>query len=231
MELSRGRASRSPSGGNGDAIRVAIVEDHPLMCLGIRRALGVSEDIEVVAEARTGSEAVAMLAEVAPDVVLLDYTLPDTDAVGVMREARAAGCRSSVVVLTCHTDEHRVRLAIDAGASGFLIKTSVDAESLSRAIRDACRGQAAVSPEMLSSLVRVARHDVPGSPERLTEREHEVWHMMAEGLSNREIATRLCVSERTVKFHVSNVLRKTGTRSRAEATALAFRQGEMGPSA
>lgn len=140
---------------------------------------------------------------------------------------RARGCLTRAIVLTCRSDEHAVRSAIDGGAVGFLTKMSVDAGSLSSAIRDACHGRGAVSPDVVLSLVRAARHDGPDNLDHLTGREFEVWHLMSAGKSNRDIAKELYLSERTVKYHVGNILRKTGTHSRAEATALAYRQGFM----
>lgn len=227
MELSGARVARESAPPVMTATRVLIVEDHPLMCLGIRKALNASGDIVVVGEAHDGASALTMIGELAPDVVLLDFTLPDADAVSVMRDARQRGWHPAVIVLTCRMDEQCVRSAIDGGAVGFLTKTSVDASSLSNAVRDARLGGSVVSPDAMSSLVSAARHSGGDGPDHLTQREVEIWHLVAAGLSNREIATRLCLSERTVKFHVGNLLHKTGTRSRSEATALAYRQGIM----
>lgn len=227
MELSGARVEREGVSPALSTIRVLIVEDHPLMCLGIRQALHDSGDITVVGEVRDGAGALALIGELAPDVVLLDFTLPDADAVSVMHDIRHRGWHPAVIVLTCRTDELSVRSAIDGGAVGFLTKTSVDETSLADAVRDACRGGSVVSPDAVSSLVNAARNNGNEGPDHLTQREVEIWHLVASGLSNREIATQLCLSERTVKFHVGNLLHKTGTRCRAEVTALAYRRGIM----
>ena len=211
----------------GQMIRVAVIDDHPLLCEGIRRALNLYDDIQVVGEAHTAAEAVEILVRLEPDVALLDYRLPDEDGISVLREIQARGLRTQAIVLTCHTGDHHVRTAIDNGAVGFLSKASANTDTLVGAIRDAGSGISAVSPEALSSLMRAVRHDDCDHVSELTDRERQVWGLVSSGMTNREIATRLCLSERTVKFHVGNVFRKLQVRSRSEATALAYRCGFM----
>lgn len=184
-------------------------------------------DIVVAGEAHTGSEAVEMLVRDEPDVVLLDYRLPDLDGVSVMNEIHERGCGTRVVMLTCHTDPHCVRAAIHGGAVGFLTKGSVDVTSLVNAIRSARKGKSSVSPDALVSLMSVVRHDDVACPDHLTPRETEMWRMVSLGMSNDEIATELCLSVCTVKYHVGNLFRKIGVRSRAQAAAMAYRDGYM----
>ena len=207
-----------------EPIRVAIVDDHPLMREGLRRSFEHAHDIHVVGEAGSGAEALRLVDECEIDVMLLDFRLPDTDGVSVLRQMREDGCATKVVMLTCMGDERSVRSAIDSGACGFLTKGSADRDCLIDSVRNASRGLSAISPDALTALLTNVRDDYP---DHLTGREREVWHLMADGMSNAEIARALVVSERTVKFHVGNILRKTQSRTRAEAVSLAFTCGLM----
>ena len=211
-------------GAMAEPIRVAIVDDHPLMREGLRRAFEHVHDIKVVGEAGSGAEVLRLVDECEIDVMLLDFRLPDTDGVSVLRQLRKDGCTAKVVMLTCIGDERSVRAAIDSGACGFLTKGSADRDFLIDSVRNASRGLSAISPDALTALLTNVRDDYP---DHLTGREREVWHLMADGLSNAEIGKALVVSERTVKFHVGNILRKTQSRTRAEAVSLAFTCGLM----
>lgn len=205
-------------------IRVAIVDDHPLMREGLRRAFEHASDIRIVAEAGTAHDALEMAAVSESDVILLDFRLPDTDGVTLLKQLRKQGCTAHVVMLTCFSDQRCVRSAIDNGACGFLTKSTADRATLCDAVRSANRGVSAVSPDALTSLLDNVREDCP---DHVTAREEEVWRLMAGGRTNAEIAETLFLSERTVKFHVGNILRKTASRSRAEAVSLAFTCGLM----
>jgi len=207
-------------------ITVLIADDHPVVRQGLQVLLSVQDDIEVVGEAADGGQALAMAAELDPDVILLDLKLPVRDGVAVLRELRAWRLRARALVLTSAADRDLVRLAVQAGAAGFLYK-DVDPDALVRALRSVHDGHTLLAPEAAGSLLR---SDAAASAVRgigaLTGREREVLAQIADGRSNREIARLLRVSEKTVKTHVSSVLAKLGVADRTQAALLAVRQLE-----
>jgi DNA-binding NarL/FixJ family response regulator len=207
-------------------ITVLIADDHPVVRQGLQVLLSVQDDIEVAGEAADGGQALAMAAELDPDVILLDLKLPVRDGVAVLRELRDAGLKARVLVLTSAADRDLVRLAVQAGAAGFLYK-DVDPDALVRALRSVHDGHTLLAPEAAGSLLRsgVAASAVQGIG-ALTGREREVLAQIADGRSNREIARLLRVSEKTVKTHVSSVLAKLGVADRTQAALLAVRQLE-----
>jgi len=207
-------------------ITVLIADDHPVVRQGLQVLLSVQDDIEVVGEAADGGQALAMAAQLAPDVILLDLKLPVMDGIAVLRELRDSGLAARVLVLTSAADRDLVTLAVQAGAAGFLYK-DVDPDALVRALRSVHDGNTLLASEAAGSLLR------PGTGARavrgigaLTDREREVLAQIADGRSNREIARRLGVSEKTVKTHVSSVLAKLGVADRTQAALLAVRQLE-----
>jgi DNA-binding NarL/FixJ family response regulator len=204
-------------------ITVLIADDHPVVRQGLQVLLSVQDDIEVVGEAADGSQALALAARLAPDVILLDLKLPVLDGVAVLRELRACGLRTRALVLTSAADRGLVTLAVQAGAAGFLYK-DVDPDALVRALRSVHDGNTLLAPEAAGSLLG-ASAAVQGIG-ALTSREREVLGQIADGRSNREIARRLGVSEKTVKTHVSSVLAKLGVADRTQAALLAVRQLE-----
>lgn len=191
---------------------------------GVRDALARAGDIAVVGEAETGAGAITMARRLAPDVVLLDIGLPDLDGITVLERLTAEGKASRVVMLTCQSDERSVRLAMEAGASGYLTKDAGPAEIVD-AVREARRGGTPLSPDAATRLIAVMRGRRDRSGPQLTHREREVWRALADGKSNAEIAQVLFISPHTVKFHVHNLLRKLGLRTRAEAVCAALRRG------
>jgi DNA-binding NarL/FixJ family response regulator len=207
-------------------ISVLIADDHPVVRQGLQVLLSVQDDIEVVGEAADGGQALAMAAELDPDVILLDLKLPVRDGVAVLRELRAGGLKARALVLTSAADRDLVRLAVQAGAAGFLYK-DVDPDALVRALRSVHDGHTLLAPEAAGSLLRsgTAASAVQGIG-ALTGREREVLAQIADGRSNREIARLLRVSEKTVKTHVSSVLAKLGVADRTQAALLAVRQLE-----
>jgi DNA-binding NarL/FixJ family response regulator len=207
-------------------ITVLIADDHPVVRQGLQVLLSVQDDIDVVGEAADGEQAVAMAAELAPDVILLDLKLPGMDGIEVLRELRDAGLATRALVLTSASDRALVTLAVQAGAAGFLYK-DVDPDALVRALRSVQDGNTLLAPEAAGSLLRspAAASAVRGIG-ALTGREREVLAQIAEGRSNREIARLLRVSEKTVKTHVSSVLAKLGVADRTQAALLAVRQLE-----
>lgn len=206
------------------ATRVMLVDDHPAMRAGVRGVLEKTSDICVVGEASTGAQALAMVASIKPDVMILDIGLPDTDGIALLREIVLASTRTKVVMLTCQTDETSVRMAVDAGASGYLTKLSGPREIV-EAVRMVRRGQVAVSPDVATHLVSAIRGQRRNGEPKLTVREREIWRALAQGLSNADVARTLFLSEHTVKFHVHNLLQKLGLKTRAEAICAAHRRG------
>jgi DNA-binding NarL/FixJ family response regulator len=207
-------------------ITVLIADDHPVVRQGLQVLLSVTDDIEVVGEAADGGQAVALAAELDPDVILLDLKLPVMDGIAVLRELRDSRRGARALVLTSAPDRSLVSLAVQAGAAGFLYK-DVDPDALVRAIRSVHDGHTLLAPDAAGSLLRsgAAAPAVQGIG-ALTAREREVLAQIADGRSNREIARLLRVSEKTVKTHVSSVLAKLGVADRTQAALLAVRQLE-----
>ena len=204
-----------------DPIRVLIVDDHPVVRQGLRVLLEVQDGIEVAGEAGDGPASLALAAERAPDVILLDLKLPGMDGIAVLGELTARHDRSRVLVLTSVTDHALAAAAVRAGAAGVLYK-DVDPDALVRAIRAVHDGHLLLAPGAAGTLLRSASWPARGL-DALTSREREVLAELAHGRSNREIARVLRVSEKTVKAHVSSVLAKLGVQDRTQAALFAVR--------
>ncbi len=206
-----------------DPIRVMIVDDHAMLRRGLRFFLKGFDDLELVAEASGGKEAVALCAETNPDVVLMDMMMPDVDGATAIRMIHEQHPQIRVLALTSFQEADLVQRALQAGAIGYLLK-NVSAADLARAIRTAHAGQSTLAPEATEVLVQATRK-AQGRPDYgLTEREEEVLALLMEGLSNAEIAERLTVTVATVKFHVRGILSKLGADSRTEAVTMAWQQ-------
>jgi DNA-binding NarL/FixJ family response regulator len=209
-------------------ISVLIVDDHPVVRRGLRVLLEVQDGIEVAGEAGDGDAALALAAELTPDVILLDLKLPGRDGIAVLAELKAAGSAVQgraprVLVLTSATEPASASLAVRSGAAGVIYK-DVDPDALVRAIRSVHDGHLLLAPEAADSLVRSSGGwGAAGGLDSLTRREREVLAEIAKGRSNREIARALTVSEKTVKAHVSSVLAKLGVQDRTQAALLAVR--------
>ncbi|MGD0375935.1 MAG: response regulator transcription factor [Streptosporangiaceae bacterium] len=218
------RPGAAVTGAGAARIRVLIADDHPVVRQGLQVLLSVQDDIEVVGEAADGAEALALATALDPDVLLLDLKLPALDGVAVLRELRDRGIRARALVLTSAAVGALVTSAVQAGAAGFLYK-DVDPDALVRAVRSVNDGHTLLAPEAASAIIGSG---AAGSAVRgigaLTRREREILAQLAEGLSNREIARNLLVSEKTVKTHVSSVLAKLGVTDRTQAALLAVRQ-------
>jgi DNA-binding NarL/FixJ family response regulator len=211
-------------------IRVVLADDQTLVREGLSLMLGLVDGIEVVGVAENGEQAVELVVAVAPDVALLDLRMPRVDGIEATRRIRAQAPDVEVVVLTTYADDESVIAALRAGARGYLTKDA-SSEEIERAIRDAVCGKTRLDPAVQERLVEIVTSGPtmsavsvpPGG--LLTERETEVLRLMAEGLSNRNIAGRLFVTEATVKTHVNNVFGKLDVNDRAAAVAWAYRSG------
>jgi DNA-binding NarL/FixJ family response regulator len=210
-------------------IRVLIVDDHAVVREGLRTFLELQDGIEVVGEASDGTEALEQAEQLEPDVVLMDLVMPRLDGVGAMRQLRERSPQIRVIVLTSFLDDDRLLPAIQAGASGYLLK-DVEPTELAQAVRTASAGQAMLNPAVAARLVEaIAENRAPGvKPERLTRREQEVLEQIAYGRSNKRIALELGISEKTVKAHVGHLLAKLGVADRTQAALLAVREGLVG---
>jgi DNA-binding NarL/FixJ family response regulator len=214
-------------------IRVLLVDDQALVRSGFRMILEARDDIDVVGEAENGREAIELAAVTSPDVILMDVRMPELDGVEATRRILGAGTGARVLMLTTFDLDEYVVQAIRAGASGFLLKDVRPAE-LVDAIRVVAAGDALLAPSVTRRLLdRFARavpdDQTPPALDGLTERELEILRLVAQGLSNAEIAERLVVGETTVKTHVSAVLRKLGLRDRVQAVIAAYDAGLVRP--
>jgi DNA-binding NarL/FixJ family response regulator len=203
-------------------IRILLADDHPVVRDGLAAMLATQPDFEVVGEAGTGAEAVTEAARLRPDVVLMDLEMPELDGIEAIRRLRAADPSVQVVVLTAFDTDERIVGSLQAGAQGYLLKGVPRAEIFA-AIRTVSAGGALIPPVVASKLLRQVR--AAESPDALTAREIEVLALVAAGLANKEIAERLSITERTVKFHVSAVLSKLGVKNRTQAARMAREQG------
>jgi two-component system, NarL family, response regulator LiaR len=203
-------------------IRILLVDDHSVVRQGLKMFLALDPELEVVGEAANGVEALRLVHELAPDVVLMDLLMPVMDGIAATAAIRKEAPGTEVIALTSVLEDAAVTGAVRAGAIGYLLKDTESAE-LVRAIRAAANGQVQLSPQALARLMREVR--APESPETLTERETEVLRLLAQGHSNKEIARDLTIGEKTVKTHVSNILSKLGVPSRTQAALYAVRIG------
>jgi NarL family two-component system response regulator LiaR len=216
-------------------IRILVVDDHPIVRDGLLAVLGTQSDLQVVGEAGDGAEALRRVEELRPDVMLLDLEMPGLDGVGVLQQLRAGGSSTPVIVFTAFDTDERIVEAVRAGARGYLLKGAPRAE-LFAAIRIVHEGGSLLQPLIASKLIQhiaqptTSHQDAGRQPvEPLTARELEVLQLLAEGQTNRQIAGRLIVTERTVKFHVSSILAKLAAANRTEAVALANQRGLVKP--
>jgi DNA-binding NarL/FixJ family response regulator len=215
-------------------IKVVIADDQALVRGGFRMILDAREDIEVAGEAADGAEAIALVAEHEPDVVLMDVRMPNVDGIEATRRIVASGSPARIIILTTHDVDEYVFAALRAGASGFLLK-DVRPPDLVEAIRVVARGDAllaaSVTRRLLDRFAAVLPDDAarPADLDELTERELQVLRLVALALSNAEIAARLVLTEATVKTHVSSVLRKLDLRDRVQAVVYAYDVGLVRP--
>jgi DNA-binding NarL/FixJ family response regulator len=203
-------------------IRIVIVDDHAMLRAGLEQLLGGEVDLEVVGKAASGEEAIALVREVRPDVVLMDLQMPGLDGVSATREIVAEDL-ADVLVLTSYSDAERIVGALDAGAMGYLLKDAEPDEVL-RGIRAVARGESPINPKAARELLG-ARRTTSSASADLTPRETEVLALVRQGLANKQIARRLGISERTVKAHLTSAFQRIGVLDRTQAALWAERNG------
>jgi two-component system response regulator NreC len=215
-----------------DKIRVLLVEDHTIVRKGLRSLLDAEPGIEVVGEAEDGREAIQLVGQLHPEVVLMDITMPGLNGLEATRQIKKRFPDVKVLILTVHADEEYVLQVLSAGASGYLVKQAAPAELVS-AIHATYRGDSFLSPSISRKVVdqyvrqagAIAEND---SYDKLTDREREVLQLIAEGHSNRRIAEMLCISVKTVETHRAHLMNKLDIHSAAELTTYAIRKGVIG---
>jgi len=208
-------------------IRLLIVDDHAIVRQGLRAIIRVTADLELVGEADTGRTAVDLATTLQPDVVLMDLVMPELDGVTAIALIKRNQPAIRIIALTTFAEADLVLGAVQAGADGYLLK-DVDVQELTGAIRTIHSGQPYLHPEATRHLLQATARPEP-TPDRLTGREQEVLALVARGLTNRQIADALAISEKTVSVHISNMLSKLGLASRTQAALYAIRVGLIPP--
>ena len=212
---------------SNNRITVMIADDHVLLREGLKQILELEDDIEVVAQAGDGEEAIEKALEYDVDVILLDINMPKTNGIETLRRLKDLGIRSKIIILTIHEDREYLFETMKIGANGYVLKDS-DADGLIKAIKDVNNGKTYIQPSIASVLVEELNDKEKKDSnyekiESLTKREYEVLILVAEGLNNKEIANKLFISEKTVKNHVSNIFKKIEVNDRIQAAIFAFK--------
>jgi NarL family two-component system response regulator LiaR len=210
-------------------ITTVIVDDHPIVRVGMRAVLDTADDIVIVAEGDSGTAALHLVSQHRPDVLVLDVNLPDMDGLEVTRRLRAQGVPTAILILTVQDDNPTIFGLLESGAAGYVLKDEA-LEMLVGAVRAVAQGKSWLSPSITSQVVsravgRTLAPSDPSPPLPLTPSEIEVLRLLAQGLDNAAIAQRLVVTKRTVQNHVSNIYGKLGVASRTEAALMAIRHG------
>jgi DNA-binding NarL/FixJ family response regulator len=208
-------------------IRTLIADDHSLMRQGLKQILEIEDDIEVVGLAADGEDAIAKCLELKPDIVLMDINMPNMNGIQALRRIRDMGLDIKIIMLTIHDDREYLFETVNIGAEGYVLKDA-ESSSLINAIRSVYEGDSYIHPSLASEFVKEYKKRGRGSAkelgkENLTRREYEVLTLIAEGLNSKEIAEKLFISEKTVKNHVSNILKKIGVSDRTQAAIYAFK--------
>lgn len=207
-------------------IRVLIVDDHAIVRKGTRALLVEVEGIDVVGEAADGLAAVEQAASLRPDVILMDLVMPGMDGIEAIRRIKDSQAETRILALTSFAADDKVFPAIKAGALGYFLK-SADPEDLIQAIKQVYNGEPSLHPSIARKVLQEIRtpHEKPPATDPLTEREVEILHLVAQGLSNKQIGDQLCIAEVTVRTHVSKILNKLHLANRVQATLYALREG------
>ncbi|MCX5503320.1 response regulator transcription factor [Streptomyces sp. NBC_00053] len=208
-------------------ITLVVVDDHPVVRDGLRGMFDSAPDFRVLGEASNGVEGVEMVGRLDPDVVLMDLRMPGGGGVAAIAELTGRGARSKVLVLTTYDTDSDTLPAIEAGATGYLLKDA-PRDELFTAVRAAADGRTVLSPTVASRLISRVRTPAAAGSEALSGREREVLELVAKGTSNREIAAELFISEATVKTHLTHVFAKLGAKDRAAAVAIGYDRGILG---
>ncbi|MBN2149409.1 MAG: response regulator transcription factor [Anaerolineales bacterium] len=229
----------TPAAPSAQPISVVLVDDHPIVRAGMRTVLAAEADLHLVAEGADGEQALALVSQHHPDVLVLDINLPGFNGIEVTRRLCSQGVSTAILILTVHDDPETIFSLLECGATGYVLKDEA-LETLAQAVRAAARRQPWLSPAIANHVLQRALHPSPippaaaasqptpvgtGRGERLTAREIEVLALLAQGLDNSAIASRLVVTMRTVQNHVSNIYGKLGVASRTEAALYAIQHG------
>jgi len=207
--------------------RILIADDHAVVRAGLRAVLQTNPELELAGEASGGLEALELVQQIHPDVLVLDLSMPDLDGISVTRQVKETNPQTRILILTVHEDEALLREAIKAGASGYILKRAAESELVS-AIQVILRGDLYVDPSLLRSLLDEQAKSKPAQPELvepLTPREVDVLKLIVEGYTNRQIAEKLSISTRTVEGHRANLSEKLGLHSRVELVRFARDHG------
>jgi len=211
-----------------EKIKILLIDDHPVVRKGIRAIIETDEAFEIIGEGNNGKEAVQKYEQLFPDVVLMDLVMPEMDGIEAIRQIRTKNPNARILVLTSFSTDDKVFTAIQAGASGYLLKDS-DPDDLLRSINQVYRGESSVHPAIARKLLNefAQPKSQKSEIEPLTDREKEVLTFIAQGLSNQEIASKMVVSKATVHSHVSRILAKLQLESRTQAALYAIREGYL----
>lgn len=210
-----------------EPISIILIDDHRIVRQGVRAFLSTQDDLTVVGEAGSGHEGIALAERLVPDVALMDLVMPDLDGVETTRLLKGVSPHTQIVVLTSYHDDDHIFPALRAGALSYVLK-DIGVDALAEAIRGASRGEAVLHPRVASRVIKEMqgrRNERLQAFTELTDRELEVLRLIADGLSNADIAQRLVLSEKTVKGHVGNILSKLQLADRTQAAVLAWREG------
>ena len=210
-----------------DSISILLVDDHAMVRQGVKAFLVTQLDLSVVGEAGSGEEAIQLAAQLIPDVILMDLIMPNMDGVETTRRVKQVSPRSQIVVLTSYHEDEHIFPALKAGALSYILK-DISAEELAAAVRKAALGEAVLHPRVAARVIKELqgkRGEVLNPFTELSERELEVLKLIADGMSNAEMAAKLVLSEKTIKGHVSNILSKLHLADRTQAAVYAWREG------
>ena len=206
------------------AVRILVVDDHPLFLEGVIHSLSANPEINVMGVAKTSSEAIQMTASLLPDILLIDITLPDVDGIETTRKISMTYPVVKVIILTASEDEDDLMRALRAGASGYIVK-GVSSNELVTAILSVNQGESYISQNLASNLLlELSKPNLPDPFHELTERETQILKLVAQGLTNKEIGEQIFLSEKTIKHYMTNILQKLQVRSRVEAALIAQRK-------
>ncbi|KAB3532867.1 response regulator transcription factor [Alkaliphilus pronyensis] len=211
-----------------EKIKLLLVDDHSLVRQGLKQILELEEDLEIIGQAGDGEEAIAKVQTLKPDVVLLDINMPRLNGIQALRRLKDMNKTIKIIMLTFHEDQEYLFETLNLGANGYVLKDA-ESESLIKAIRDVHKGSSYIHPSLATILAsEISKRDFSysklNSSVKLTRREYEVLTLIADGLNNKEIASSLFISEKTVKNHVSNIFKKINVNDRTQAAIYAYKQ-------